>query len=125
MNAHIELPDSMSIKLVEHLHRRHKAMARSLAGTRTYLAMRACDLAQQKPKMKKVLFQAANLLDKWADLEYGRTMRDPGSDFNLRVPPSEAQFWREAYRCADEGKDAPECGWIYLACAEYLGLLAP
>jgi len=116
------LPDQVTTGLVTHLHRRHRALAREYAH-RADLAARACRLARSNDQMKKLLFEGANLLDKWADQEYGRTMRDSGTPFNMRVPPSQAQFWREAYRTADEGKQAPECGWLYLACAQYLGLM--
>lgn len=122
----IELDAQITPKLVEHLHRRHGELARPTDGSGPDVprATRAAALARSRnPKMLLVLEKVANILDAWADQESGRTRRAPDQAIALRVPPQAAQGWREAYRLADEGKDGINLGYIYLAVAEWLGML--
>lgn len=118
-----ELPHKVDEHLVTYLHKQHKRLADQLSGHRTDLAIRACMVAREDRRMLALLEKSANLMDQWADREFGRTMRDASTEFALRIPPTDAQVWREAYRCAADKKDAPSYGWLYLSCARYLGLL--
>lgn len=121
----VELPDTVTERLVEHLDRRHVALAEESkrAPWLTEKALYAGRAARNEPKMLALLDKAANVLDAWHESHNGRTARSASSPMGLKVPPQSIQAWREAYRAADEKKDAPEYGWIYLACAEYLGLV--
>lgn len=121
----VELPDFVNERLVEHLDRRHHALADQAKRDPWLMdrAQRAAKAARNEPKMLRLLDEAANLLDAWNEQRNGQTQRQTSTPYGLRVPPQSVTAWREAYRCADEKKDAPELGWIYLSCAEYLGLL--
>jgi hypothetical protein len=122
----VELPDVVTEKLAEHLDRRHATLAEA-ARAHPHLverAMYAARAARNEPKMLMLMDKIANILDHWSEGQNGQTRRQASRYVGEKAEARGVQAWREAFRCADEKKDAPEFGYHYLACAEYLGLVS-
>lgn len=116
----MELPYAIDQRHVEQAHamaleaQRRQAMNVLEAGMR---------LAHAKhPKLLAVLDQAANVLDKMADDQYGQTRRSISASRAEQVTPTETSLWREAYKAADQGAPLRHFGWIYGAAAWLAGL---
>jgi hypothetical protein len=104
MNAASQILDSfVDARAVEHIYREATYTIRNLPTearhrlfAQTYKAVAARD-----PKLLRVLDEGAEIMHRAAEDQMGRTNRT--SRDNLRVPPTEYQIWREAYRIADNG----------------------
>lgn len=77
----------------------------------------------RNPRMLAALERTAEVMDAIAHEQLGRTLRDPGVDFALRVTPTQTSIAREAYVTADRGDPVPAFGLVYAAVAKMAHLL--
>lgn len=115
---------------VEHIYRRANQITSSSfdrveRARLTRQALRA--VRKRDPRLLIVLDKGAEILSQIAEEQMGRTNRT-ASTASLRVPPTELNVWREAYKCADAGTaidpdsgNSPFVG-VYAAVCEFAGL---
>lgn len=72
----------------------------------------------RNPRMMAALERMAEVMDQIAEEQVGRTLRDPGLAFALKVTPTQTQIAREAYVTADRGDPVPAFGLVYAAAAK-------
>jgi hypothetical protein len=77
---------------------------------------------ERNPKLLLALEKGAEVLNAIAEEQHGRTSRDWGTPRGMRVWPTEASLWREAYKSADSGNPLDNFGWIYGSAAWLAGL---
>lgn len=75
------------------------------------------------PRMLAALERTAEVMDKLAESQVGRTIRDPGLEFAMKKTPTQTQIAREAYLTADRGDPAPTFGLVYAAVAKMAHLI--
>jgi len=118
-----ELTDFVTIQAVERIYRRAVDIHNHVDDNRSQLRQGMRAARARDPKLLTVLERGADLLDKLADEQYGRTRRDPGTAFSARVPITEAKFWAEAFRLADQGDPLPQASHLYAAAGEFAGVV--
>lgn len=118
MNAQIEIP-WVTEGAVEHAYGRalqaqeRKDQQFMLCGLR---AARA-----KNPKLLLALERGAEIIDRVAERQQGRSRRDASLSLGERTEFTEAQLWKRAYEFADKGDPLPQLGWIYGAAAVLAG----
>jgi hypothetical protein len=119
----MELPLGRTVNpnSVEHMHVRSIALRERWDRSRIEQGIRAA--RAREPKLMFVLEQATEVLDGMVESQMGSTMRSSGTEFAHRVPPTEMQIWREAYRTADEGQAMDQFGAVYAAAGEFAGVV--
>lgn len=70
-----------------------------------------------------VLEKGAEFTGKASEEQNGRTRRDSGTEFYMRVEHTEAQLWRNAYVTVLEGHPSEVYQWIYGAAAIVCGYI--
>jgi hypothetical protein len=116
----IELPHSVTPAAVEEIFRRarqYQEQSQAHIANQGFRAAKARD-----PKMMLCMEKCAEVIGKQAEDQLGRTRRDASTPFGWRVEPTEAQMFKEAYRCADHGEATMVYGWLYGAVATFCGV---
>lgn len=115
----IEFADSITAKRVEYAYglAQRRQMERNLSFGQ--IGMRAAKA--RDPKLLKALEKATEIITKQSEDQFGRTRRDPGTEFRFTIEPTEVQLWREAYTFADKGEPLVQFEWIYGAAAWLCG----
>lgn len=115
----IEFADSITEKRVEYAYglAQQRQLGRDLSFGQ--IGMRAAKA--RDPKLLKALEKATEIITKQSERQFGRTRRDPGTEFRYTIEPTEVQLWREAYTFADKGEPLEQFEWIYGAAAFLAG----
>jgi len=114
----IELEDTLTFARWEHAWR---CMERDRAQNRMVAAQAGMRAAKARDgKLLKILDQAANIMDKAAESQQGRTRRSSVVE-GERVEYTEVQLVKRAYEFADKGEPLPQLVWIYAAGAYAAG----
>ncbi len=77
---------------------------------------------QRHPAFMAALEGMAEVTDRMSEHQYGRMVRDTGTDFAHRTRPTEATLLREAFLSADRGEASEFFQWYYGAAADLAGL---
>lgn len=97
------------------MHGQYDAQCAARAGARAAEA--------KSPKLMHCLERVVEILDRVHEEQRGRTKRDASTARSYRSDPSVLGAFKEAFRCAQDGLEAPEYGYLYAACAEYVGVI--
>ena len=117
----IELEDTLTFARWEHAW---KCMERARASDRQIVAATGMRAAKARDgKLLKILDQAANLMDKAAESQQGRTRRSSEIE-GERVEYTEVQLVKRAYEFADKGEPLAQLCWIYGAAALAAGYVS-
>lgn len=114
-------PYPVNINYFEQVMKRAEEYAR--AGRRGFQEAGLRAARVREPRLMRALEDLAEQVDKLAEAQHGRTVRDPGRAFAERAWPSVASFYREAYRVADEGRPEPGLAHYYGVGALLAGLV--
>jgi hypothetical protein len=119
----IELEDTLTFARWEHAW---KCMERARESDRQIVAATGMRAAKARDgKLLKILEQAANIMDKAAEDQQGRTRREstPTREGD-KVEYTEVQLVKRAYEFADKGEPLAQLCWIYGAAALAAGYVA-
>lgn len=118
-----EITEFVTPRAVESIYRRATEVHNNLSRYTSQIEQGMRAAKARDPRLLTVLEKGAALLDQLADEQYGRTRRDPSAPFSMRVPITEAKFWQEAYRLADQGDPLPQAGHLYAAAGMFAGVV--
>lgn len=118
--AGIELSDWINRETVERAYARAVQAQRLRHQTVADTGMRAA--RARDPKLLLALEKGAEVLDRMAEEQGGRTRRS-SSQFSETVELTEVALWRKAYEFADKGEPLGQFEWIYGAAAVLAGFV--
>lgn len=117
------LPQDVTPKTAEWIFREAKRLAERPYPATSAVAAAYRILDAREPKFMLCLEKCAAVLDRMAEDQHGRTKRDRATEDAYRYDPAVASAFREAFRAAQDGKKAPEWGYLYAAAAKFAGFI--
>lgn len=122
--AIIVLPEPINAQSAEKIFRRANEMANQPVPALGYADAGLMAAVMKNPYLMKAMEDLAEVIDKIAENQLGQTRRAASATFAASIEPAQAVIVREAYRTMDEGKPAPQYGFLYAAAAELQGLIS-
>ncbi|MDP3774538.1 MAG: hypothetical protein Q8Q85_09755 [Gemmatimonadales bacterium] len=120
MAHHVELANFITPARVEYAYGKACRAQELHQEIYAQVGMRAAKA--RDPKLLLALDRGANMLDKIAESQQGRTRRSTDVE-GLKVEFTEAQLWKKAYEFADKGEPLAQLQWVYAAGAILSGLI--